>query len=133
MCDRSHTPEELEAAKLTIQRSVQRDAYPEEYAALQEKRAISNTSAILNLDPVMCNGLLRYGDVLNTTLSVEIKNPVILPKQKHVTKLLVIHYHEKVNHQGRQLTEDAVRAVGLWIVAGKNLISVINPVFSAKS
>lgn len=119
-CNIPRTPEELAAARLAILKSVQRNAYPEEYAALQEKRAISRSSAILDLDPFMCDGLLQTGGRLrHASIAPEVKNSIILPKQSHVTKLLVSHYHTKVEHQGRQFTEGAVRAAGLWIVAGK--------------
>lgn len=128
-CNKPRTPEELAAAKLAILKSVQRDAYPEEYTALQENRVISRSSAILDLDPLMCDGLLRPGGRLrHASIDPEVKNPNILPKQSHVTRLLVSHYHTKVEHQGRQFTEAAVRAAGLWIVAGKRLISsVLHP------
>lgn len=53
------------------------------------------------------------------------KNPIILPKQSHVAKLLVGYYHSKVHHQGRQFTEGAIRLAGLWIVGGKRLINSI--------
>lgn len=125
-CNKPRTPEELAAAKLAILKSVQRDAYPEEYTALQENRAISRSSAILDLDPFMCDGLLKTGGRLrHASIDPEMKNPIILPKQSHVTRLLVSHYHTKVEHQGRQFTEGAVRAAGLWIVAGKRLISSV--------
>lgn len=125
-CTKPRTPEELEAAKLVILKSVQMDAYPEEYAALQEERPIPGSSAILDLDPFMCDGLLRTGGRLrHASVNLELKNPIILPKQSHVTRLLVSHYHTKVKHQGRQFTEGAVRAAGLWIVAGKRLIGSV--------
>ncbi|KAK0139185.1 hypothetical protein N1851_024265 [Merluccius polli] len=125
-CGRLRTPEELTAAKRFILTSVQRDAYPEEYIALQVDREISRTSAILNLDPSMNDGLLRIGGRLrHASISPEVRNPIILPKQSHVTTLLVNHYHMKVEHQGRQFTEGAIRAAGLWIVAGKRLISSV--------
>ena len=125
LCKKPRTPEELDAAKRVILMSVQRDAYPEEYAALQEKRTISKSSTILNLDPVMCDGLLRIGGRLkHASVEPEVRNPIILPKC-HVTKLMVSHHHAKVQHQGRHFTEGAVRAAGLWVVAGKRLIGSV--------
>ena len=108
-CNKPRSPEELAAAKLAILKSVQRDTYTEEYTALQENRAISRSSAILNLDPFMCDGLLRIGGRLRyASIEPEVKNPIILPKQSHVTTLLVNHYHTKVEHKGRQFTEGAI-------------------------
>lgn len=57
-------------------------------------------------------------------VELEVRNPTILPK-RHVATLMVSHYHKKVQHQGRHLTEGAVRAAGLWGVAGKSLISSV--------
>ncbi|XP_037115370.1 uncharacterized protein LOC119127506 [Syngnathus acus] len=125
-CSGPRTPEELAAAKRLILETVQRDAYPDEYAALKAHREVSNSSQILTLDPYMCEGLLRVGGRLrHDSLDSEIKHPIILPKQNHVTRLLVEHHHAEVKHQGRQFTEGAIRAAGLWIVAGKRLVSSI--------
>ncbi|KAL0970460.1 hypothetical protein UPYG_G00242280 [Umbra pygmaea] len=125
-CGRPRTPEELAVAKRLVLETVQRETYPEEYAALQSNREVSNSSPILTLDPYINDGLLRVGGRLrHASLELEMKNPIILPKNSHVTKLLVQYYHTEVKHQGRQFTEGAIRAAGLWIVAGKRLVSSI--------
>ncbi len=41
---------------------------------------------------------------------------MIIPGRSHVAKLLVEHYHDRVKHQGRVLTESAIRNAGYWIV-----------------
>ncbi|KAK7945831.1 hypothetical protein WMY93_001559 [Mugilogobius chulae] len=51
--------------------------------------------------------------------------PVIIPGNHHLTTLLIRHYHQKVQHQGRHFTEGAVRSAGFWIVGGKRSISSI--------
>ncbi|KAI3356755.1 hypothetical protein L3Q82_003433 [Scortum barcoo] len=125
LCKQPRTPAELEAARRVILRSVQRDTYPHEYAALQENRNFPNTSTILSLDPVMLGGLLRIGGRLkHAPVETEVRHPIILPRC-HVTTLLVSHHHTKVQHQGRHFTEGAVRAAGLWVVAGKRLIGSV--------
>ncbi len=53
------------------------------------------------------------------------KDPLILPKHSHVSVLLIQHYHDQVKHQGRHLTEGVIRAVGLWIIEGKRLITSV--------
>ena len=52
-------------------------------------------------------------------------NPLIIPSRHHISTLLTRHHHEKVKHQGRHLTEGAIRAIGLWIVGAKRCISGI--------
>lgn len=92
---------------------------------IQEKRTIAKSSTILNLDPVMYDGLLRIGGRLkHASVEPEVRNPIILPKC-NVTKLMVSHHHTKVQHQGRHFTEGAVRAAGLGVVAGKRLIGSV--------
>ena len=58
-------------------------------------------------------------------MSWEEKHPVILPKNHNVSTLLVRHYHEQVAHQGRHLTEGAVRSAGLWIQGSKGFVSSV--------
>ena len=44
------------------------------------------------------------------------KHPLILPQTGHITELIVRHFHERVNHQGRSITSNEIRGNGLWIV-----------------
>lgn len=67
------------------------------------------------------------GRLRHASLESEFKNPIILSRQSHVTKLLVKHYHMEVNHQGWLFTEGAIRAAGMWIVVDKRLVSSLIP------
>ena len=72
------------------------------------------------------DGLLRIGGRLtNADLPRDERHPVILPKTHHITPLIVRHYHEDIFHQGRHLTEGAIRSAGVWIVGGKRLVSSV--------
>lgn len=100
-CSKPRTPEELAAARRLIIETVQRDSFPEKHAALQAKREIPNSSPLLTLDPYVSEGLLNVGGRLeNCSLDSNVKHPVIIPKNSHVAKLLVAHYHMQVKHQG---------------------------------
>ena len=72
--------------------------------------------------------MLRVGGrIKHAVIPVDEKHPLILPKNHHITILLIQHHHAEVNHQGRLFTEGAIRAAGLWIVGCKRLIpSLIN-------
>jgi hypothetical protein len=48
--------------------------------------------------------------------------PIVIPKH-HVSHLIVRHYHEKVHHQGRSITEGAVRNAGFWLIGSKRLVT----------
>lgn len=53
------------------------------------------------------------------------KQPIIIPKGHHVATLLVRHFYQRVFHQGRKLTEGAIRATGYWIVGARRLINSV--------
>lgn len=61
----------------------------------------------------------------STAIPWEERHPIIIPKSSHITILLVQHYNEQVTHQGRHITEGAIRSAGLWILGGKRLITSV--------
>lgn len=68
-------------------------------------------------------GLLRVGDrIRNAGLNIELTNPVLIPKY-HVSTLIIRHYHEKIHHQGRQITEGSIRSAGFWLIGAKRLVT----------
>ena len=69
-------------------------------------------------------GILRVGGRLQRSpLPPAEKNPILISGKHHVATLLVRHFHESVQHQGRHFTEGALRAAGFWITGGRLLIS----------
>ena len=125
-CSKPRTPDEFALAKTVIIKSVQREAYPDEITALKQKGDAPNSSPISKLSPILEDGIIKVGGRLrHAQLDSGEKNPIVLPGYSHIAKLLVRHYHEQVEHQGRHFTEGAVRASGLWIVGGKRLINSV--------
>ena len=123
-CSKPRTPDELAQAKSIIIESVQRDVYSKEFANLEQKGDVPHGSPLSKLNPVLEDGFIKVGGRLrHAELDSGEKNPIILPGRNHVSTLLVRHYHDQVQHQGRHLTEGAVRASGLWIIGGKRLIN----------
>ncbi|XP_052809448.1 uncharacterized protein LOC128237911 [Mya arenaria] len=53
------------------------------------------------------------------------KHPIILPRKHPVSLLLVRHYHISVFHQGRLITEGALRSAGFWVVGAKCLVASV--------
>ena len=51
------------------------------------------------------------------------KHPVILPKDGTVTRLIIAHHHDKIQHQGRGQTLNGLRANGYWIVGGSKAVA----------
>eukprot|EP00079_Xenopus_tropicalis_P024746 XP_012817710.2 PREDICTED: uncharacterized protein LOC100485864 [Xenopus tropicalis] len=119
--------EEISQSKATIISSVQHEYFKKEYTCLSEHKALPKQSRLKKLSPFIDrNGLLRVGGRLSfVALTEQEKQPVIIPHDHHIAKLIVKHYHNKVAHQGRHITEGAIRAEGFWILGGKRLISAV--------
>ncbi|XP_063733027.1 uncharacterized protein LOC134860115 [Eleginops maclovinus] len=123
-CDLPRSVDELSQAREVIIRAVQRNTFVKEFEALERGKQVPLSSCLRSLNPVLQDDLLCLGGRLkNADVSIEQKNPVILPKEHHVSLLLTRYHHAQVKHQGRQLTEGAVRAAGLWILGGKRLVN----------
>ena len=123
-CDFKSTQTFLEAEKVII-KTVQQEHFATEIRSIGENRPLSKDSSICKLDPfVDPEGVLRVGGrINNSNLTVQEKNPIIIPGKSHIATLLVWHYHASIQHQGRHFTEGAVRSAGFWIVGGRCLIS----------
>ena len=114
-------------AKVVIIKSVQRKAFGEDIERIKRSGKVSRLSVLEKLSPIIDGeGILRVGGRLNQAdLANEERHPIILPKSSHVSSLLIRHYHERVQHQGRVLTHGALRRSGHWILGGKRLINSI--------
>ncbi|KAI7804924.1 hypothetical protein IRJ41_023810 [Triplophysa rosa] len=125
-CDLSRTPDELSVAKEVIIAAVQRRAFSKEFETLNTNKSVPPNSSLHRLSPTLQNNLICVGGRLkNANLDIGEKNPIILPKDNHISLLLVRHHHAEVKHQGRHLTEGAVRTAGLWLLGGKRLINSV--------
>ncbi|XP_043974657.1 uncharacterized protein LOC122832198 [Gambusia affinis] len=118
---------EMDKAERLIIHTAQQQCFSQDISAVRKVQSLSKNSPILRLNPFIDNeGLLRVGGRLqHSMLQRNESNPVIIPNKHHIATLLVRHHHERVKHQGRHLTEGAIRTSGLWLVGGKRLISTI--------
>lgn len=110
---------------------VHQQAFPQELKALQRSfhgDIIPSSSPLLCLDPILDGGLLHVGGRLKgSTLSQELKHPIILPKDSHITKLILSHYHAQICHQGRSQTLMELLANGFWAIgASKSVAKLIH-------
>ncbi|XP_032416936.1 uncharacterized protein LOC116718815 [Xiphophorus hellerii] len=121
------SPDDFLTAKRVILSSLQRKSYPELFACIRDQKEISKHSYLRKLSPYIDDsGCLRVGGRLaQANLQSDEANPYIIPSHHHLTTLLVRHYHQRVQHQGRLFTEGAVRSAGLWIIGGKRCISSV--------
>ncbi|XP_052799499.1 uncharacterized protein LOC128231119 [Mya arenaria] len=113
-----------ELAQLAVIQALQHEIFAEEIRALTNNRQLAKNSQIRNLSPYLDkDGILRVGGRLNNSqLNSTVKTPIIIPRH-HLSMLLVRHFHEKTCHQGRQLTEGAVRNGGFWILGSKRQVA----------
>ena len=132
---------ELEYAEQQIIKIVQNEAFRDEVQLLKDVKtkqqavdqdtskdkikAMKRLSSLYKLDPFLDeDGLLRVGGrIRQSSAPYEVKHPVILPKKGHVTNLILCHYHKLVQHQGRGITQNEVRASGFWIIGGSSVVS----------
>lgn len=81
---------------------------------------MSRKSKILSLRPFLDTNLLRVGERLQeASLDYEQKHPIILPKNHHLTSLIVREEHLKNLHAGTQ-TLMAIIRMRYWPIAGRS-------------
>ena len=122
---------DLEDAKLRIIRATQATFYKDDICAIQKAQQEDDarynkdsTAGLQKLNPfVDSHGLLRVGGRLrHSSLPESIKYPVILPAKGHITSLIILHFHERLKHQGRSFTLSELRGNGYWIIGGTKAV-----------
>ena len=129
--DEYKSPEALKQAEQFIIREVQLENYRDEIECISNGTSISKNSSLSQLSPMLDNqDILRVSGRLRNYKDCEklaelSKHPIIMPRQNHVSVLLVRYFHGKVSHQGRSFTDGAIRDAGFWIVGGRRLVSSV--------
>ncbi|KAH9644482.1 hypothetical protein HF086_006015 [Spodoptera exigua] len=116
---------ELSNAEELIIKYVQRTELAQEYKQLMKKENISSNCNIYKLKPYLDDkGIIRVGGRLNySSLSFEMKNPVILPKGGRFTELLIQKAHLTTLHGGARLTLAYIRQ-RYWIIGGNRAVKL---------
>lgn len=96
----------LVASSSWVERSVltyvQRQSFPIEMAALQGTSSrVQRNSKLCRLDPILDEGIMRIGGQLHKSAMPETKHPCVLPKDAHISILILRHIHERSGHSGR--------------------------------
>ncbi|XP_052430381.1 uncharacterized protein LOC127971416 [Carassius gibelio] len=117
--------EEREKAALVLIKAAQKEAFEEELKCLSQNPAkLPKNNRLYQLDPVLQNELLRVGGRLRkSNAALELKHPIILPKEGIVTQLILDHCHKKIQHQGRGQTLNELRSSGYWIMGASNVVA----------
>jgi len=113
---------ELEEAEREIIKVVQSRCFNDELLSLQGSaseatnplkiKSVQKSSHICKLDPILLRGLICLGGRLQrSTISEDAKHPVKLPKQHHVSDLIIRHYHLRCGHSGLEHTLSMMREI----------------------
>ncbi|XP_062538448.1 uncharacterized protein LOC134206736 [Armigeres subalbatus] len=104
--------EELRAAENSIFRLVQRESYAAEISILTQGKQIPQNSQLYKSTPFLDDdGVLRMRGRTSgcAFISEEAKNPIILPRDHHVTTLIIAHYHAKYHHLNQETVVNELR------------------------
>lgn len=94
--------DELEKAELEIIRLCQRKRYSEELVSLQKDGVVKRSSQLCKLNPVLHADIIRVGGRLDKAMMPEeVKHPVILDKDLHISDLILRQIHKDIGHCGR--------------------------------
>lgn len=116
---------ELHVAEIKIISEVQRHHFLEEYNSIKAGKPIAKRSPLSKLNPFIGkDGILRVGGRVQVSdvLGYGERHPILLPKNEHVSSLVVRHHHNKIHHQGRSFTLAALRSAGFWVIGATGLV-----------
>nr|XP_031836774.1 uncharacterized protein LOC116428801 [Nomia melanderi] len=101
-------------AHVHLVKLIEEQEFAQELRDLKEGKEISKRSKLLNLTPFIDEkGLIRVGGRLkHASIRYTYKHPILLPRNNHVTELIVRHEDLKHWHAGIQATLNAVKDIG---------------------
>ena len=83
---------------------------------------VPNNSKLQQLNPIISENVLKEnGSLKHSNLPTELKHPIILPSDHHVTQTTVRDIHENSLHSGRDHTL-AITREHYWKLNGKSVI-----------
>lgn len=117
--------EERDTALLLLIKLKQLEMFPNEIKVLKQKLNLSTNNVLSNLNPFLCNDILRVGGRLeNSSIPFQQKHPIILHNKHPLTILIIKNAHLKNLHAGIQ-TLSAIIRLNYWILHGKNTIKQV--------
>ncbi|KAJ8333724.1 hypothetical protein SKAU_G00410430 [Synaphobranchus kaupii] len=116
------TVECLTRAEMEIIKFSQNQRFHEEISMLKRGSSVKKSSHLIKLDPVIQDGVLRVGGRLCASAMPEhVKHPAIIPKDLHVTTLILQDIHEKIGHCGRNYMLSRLRQ-RYWIPSANSIV-----------
>lgn len=111
---------ELTESRTLIIKLTQHQPFAREIRTLQKGKHIDGNSKLLSLSRFLdSNGLLRVGGrIKHASIMHDNKHPALLPKDHHITHLIVKNEHTRNWHAGVQATLYMIRQK-YWIISGR--------------
>jgi hypothetical protein len=113
------TSSEMKKAERAILAYTQRNSFGQDITGLNSSDgAVNKKSNIYRLDPFIDgqDGLLRVGGrIRRACVAIDAKHPILLPKQSHVTTLIIRDQHHSLGHAGRNHVLSSLRNK-FWII-----------------
>ena len=118
--------EDLEVSKRKIAMLAQRSNFLVEMKNLREEKPIKSSSRLIKLKLIMKEDrVMRVGQRISMTpTTADAKNPMILPKDHHITAILIRNVHEVIRHCGVEQVLSVTRKQ-FWIVNARATIKKI--------
>lgn len=111
--------EEINCARQTIMKIVQNSVFKAEISTINKGSALPSSSKLIKLNPKIDeNGMLRIGGRLShAIIPYEQRHPIIIPKNHHITNLIIQDCHQRLFHAGARLTLSIIRE-SYWPIDG---------------
>lgn len=103
---------EIEKAERQLSRIAQRESFPAECAALEQKKSVERNSSVFRMLPFLdVDGVMRVRGRTDAAAYMTdfAKNPVILAKQHRLASLIVEWEHKRMRHQQQEAVVCAVQ------------------------
>ena len=122
---RSVTVEDLMKVEMEIIKFIQGQQFQEEILMLQKGSNVKRSSHLSKLDPRI-QGVISVGSRIGASAMPEhAKHPVIIPKNSHVTILILQDFHEKIGHCGRSYMLSQLRQ-RYWIPSANSMVRFLS-------
>ncbi|XP_025270387.1 uncharacterized protein LOC112639726 [Camponotus floridanus] len=115
--------DEIEEARVSWIRRVQSNHFGADLKLTSQDLALGKSNSLARFSPFLdAEGLLRVGGRLkHSILTYDERHPVLLPKDSHLTRLIVDDCHQRALHGGTQLTLSLIRQQ-YWIPRGQAIV-----------
>lgn len=117
--ERFLTVQDLKSAERVLVGRAQEDAFEKDMIALEKGAGVPQKGKLKSLCPYLKDGLIVVGGRLqNADISEEQRNPIVLPADHIVTRLIFEECHRRMLHCGPQLLLAEMRRT-YWPVRGR--------------